>query len=34
MARSDLVVIWVTNPVNTQFNVMTHACRARKERGA
>jgi anaerobic selenocysteine-containing dehydrogenase len=34
MARSDLVVIWGTNPVNTQVNVMTHATRARKERGA
>ena len=34
MARSDLVVIWGTNPVNTQVNVMTHAMRARKERGA
>src|SRR5262249_6956492 len=34
MARSDLVVIWGTNPVNTQVNVMTHATRARRERGA
>ena len=34
MAKSDLVVIWGTNPVNTQVNVMTHAMRARKERGA
>ena len=34
MALSDLVVIWGTNPVNTQVNVMTHAMRARKERGA
>jgi anaerobic selenocysteine-containing dehydrogenase len=34
MARSDLVVIWGTNPVNTQVNVMTHATRSRKERGA
>src|SRR4051812_27055511 len=34
MARSDCVVIWGTNPVNTQVNVMTHAMRARKERGA
>jgi anaerobic selenocysteine-containing dehydrogenase len=34
MARSDLVVIWGTNPVNTQINVRTHATRARKERGA
>ena len=34
MAKSDLVVIWGTNPVHTQVNVMTHAMRARKERGA
>jgi anaerobic selenocysteine-containing dehydrogenase len=34
MAKSDLVVIWGTNPVNTQVNVMTHAVRARRERGA
>jgi anaerobic selenocysteine-containing dehydrogenase len=34
MARSDLVVIWGTNAVNTQVNVMTHAIRARKNRGA
>ena len=34
MAKSDLVVIWGTNPVNTQINVMTHAILARKERGA
>ncbi len=34
MAKSDLVVIWGTNPVATQVNVMTHAIRARKERGA
>ncbi len=34
MGRSDCVVIWGTNPVNTQVNVMTHAVRARKERGA
>jgi anaerobic selenocysteine-containing dehydrogenase len=34
MARSDLVVIWGTNAVNTQVNVMTHAVRARKDRGA
>ena len=34
MAKSDLVVIWGTNVVNTQVNVMTHATRARKERGA
>jgi anaerobic selenocysteine-containing dehydrogenase len=34
MAKSDLIVIWGTNPVSTQVNVMTHATRARKERGA
>ena len=34
MAKSDLIVIWGTNPVSTQVNVMTHASRARKERGA
>jgi anaerobic selenocysteine-containing dehydrogenase len=34
MAKADVVVIWGTNPVNTQVNVMTHAIRARKERGA
>jgi len=34
MAESDLVVIWGTNPVNTQVNVMTHAVKARKQRGA
>jgi len=34
MAQSDLVVIWGTNPVSTQVNVMTHATAARKQRGA
>src|SRR5207253_1409365 len=34
MARSDFIVIWGTNAVATQVNVMTHAVRARKERGA
>jgi anaerobic selenocysteine-containing dehydrogenase len=34
MASSDCVVIWGTNAVATQVNVMTHAIRARKERGA
>ena len=29
MAKSDLVVIWGTNAVNTQVNVMTRAIRAR-----
>ena len=34
MVKSDLIVIWGTNPVSTQVNVMTHATKARKERGA
>ncbi len=34
MAKSDCIVIWGTNAVVTQVNVMTHAIRARKERGA
>ena len=34
MQQSDLIVIWGGNPVNTQVNVMTHARRARKHRGA
>ena len=34
MAESDCVVIWGTNAVATQVNVMTHGVRARKERGA
>ncbi len=34
MAKSDCVVIWGTNAVATQVNVMAHAIRARKERGA
>ena len=34
MAESDVIVIWGTNAVSTQVNVMTHATRARKERGA
>src|SRR5712691_4223416 len=34
MAKSDLIVIWGTNAVSTQVNVMTHATRARKERDA
>lgn len=33
MAEADCVVIWGTNPVHTQVNVMTHAMRAKK-RGA
>ena len=34
MALSDCVVIWGTNAVSTQVNVMTHAVKARKGRGA
>jgi len=34
MAKTDLLVIWGTNAVNTQINVMTHAISARRERGA
>lgn len=34
MAKSDCVVILGTNAVATQVNVMTHAVKARKERGA
>lgn len=34
MAKSDCVVIWGTNAVSTQVNVMTHAIKARKNRGA
>jgi len=34
MALADVVVIWGTNAVATQVNVMTHATRARKARGA
>ncbi|MEI2385990.1 molybdopterin oxidoreductase family protein [Breoghania sp. JC706] len=32
--KSDCIVIWGTNAVATQVNVMTHAVKARKERGA
>jgi anaerobic selenocysteine-containing dehydrogenase len=32
--KSDCVVIWGTNVVHTQINVMDHAVRARKTRGA
>ncbi|MDJ1157161.1 molybdopterin oxidoreductase family protein [Chelatococcus sp. SYSU_G07232] len=34
MAKSDCIVLWGTNAVHTQVNVMTHALKARKERGA
>lgn len=32
--HADVVVLWGTNPVNTQVNVMTHVAAARKARGA
>jgi anaerobic selenocysteine-containing dehydrogenase len=34
MQKSDLIVVWGGNPVNTQVNVMTHIGIARKQRGA
>ncbi len=34
IAKADLVVIWGGNPVHTHVNVMHHAMRARKQRGA
>ncbi len=34
MAASDQIVIWGTNAVNTQVNVMVHATKARKNRQA
>lgn len=34
MAKSDCVVIWGTNAVHTQVNVMHHAMKTRKDRGA
>lgn len=34
MAQSDLIIIWGTNAASTQINVMTHALKARRERGA
>ena len=34
IAVADMVVIWGTNAVSTQVNVMTHAITARKTRGA
>jgi anaerobic selenocysteine-containing dehydrogenase len=33
MVKSDLIVVWGGNPVNTQVNVMAHVALARKERG-
>jgi anaerobic selenocysteine-containing dehydrogenase len=34
MADADLIVIWGTNAVSTQVNVMTHVARAKKNRNA
>jgi anaerobic selenocysteine-containing dehydrogenase len=34
MQKSDLIVMWGGNPVNTQVNVMTQVALARKSRGA
>lgn len=34
MAQSDLIIIWGTNAASTQINVMIHALKARRERGA
>ncbi len=34
MQKSDLIVVWGGNPVNTQVNVMTHIGMARKNRKA
>ena len=34
MAESDLIVVWGSNPVSTQVNMMHHIQRARKQRGA
>ena len=34
MAKSDCIVLWGTNAVATQVNVMTHVTKARKQRGA
>ncbi|HRW29158.1 MAG TPA: molybdopterin oxidoreductase family protein, partial [Emcibacteraceae bacterium] len=34
MAEADLIIIWGTNAVSTQVNVMTHVARARKIRNA
>ena len=33
-AEADLIVVWGSNPVYTQVNLMSHISRARKERGA
>ena len=34
MSKADVVIIWGTNAASTQVNVMTHALKARRERGA
>ena len=34
MAESDLIIVWATNAVATQVNVMRHIAKARKTRGA
>ena len=34
MAEADLIIIWGTNAVSTEVNVMTHVSRAKKNRGA
>ncbi|MEM7465870.1 MAG: molybdopterin oxidoreductase family protein [Pseudomonadota bacterium] len=34
MADADAIVLWGTNAASTQVNVMTHALRGRRERGA
>jgi anaerobic selenocysteine-containing dehydrogenase len=34
IAETDLVVIWGSNPVHTQVNLMHHIAKARKHRGA
>ncbi|MCP5381822.1 MAG: molybdopterin oxidoreductase family protein [Kordiimonadaceae bacterium] len=34
MAEADLIIIWGTNAVSTQVNVMTHVARAKKNRNA
>lgn len=33
-AEADLIIVWGSNPVYTQVNLMTHIARARKERAA
>ncbi len=33
-AEADLVIVWGSNPVYTQVNLMTHISRARRSRGA